>query len=127
MDNNMGEESRKWILLVVSIWIQAFTGTNFDFSSYSSYLKSELDLTQIQLNFLAVASDMGKLFGWCSGLCLLYLPLWLVTFMSAFLGLIGYGIQWLLIMRFISLPYVLVSNFPSHLPNSPSFTYYTRL
>ncbi|KAI9121723.1 hypothetical protein K1719_007113 [Acacia pycnantha] len=104
----MGEESRKWILLVASIWIQAFTGTNFDFSSYSSDLKSALDITQLQLNYLAVASDMGKLFGWCSGFCLLYLPLWLVTFISAFLGFVGYGLQWLLIQKIISLPYVLV-------------------
>ncbi|KAK4268070.1 hypothetical protein QN277_024775 [Acacia crassicarpa] len=104
----MGEESRKWILLVASIWIQAFTGTNFDFSSYSSDLKSSLDITQLQLNYLAVASDMGKLFGWCSGFCLLYLPLWIVTFISAFLGVVGYGLQWLLIQKIISLPYVLI-------------------
>ncbi|XP_054783205.1 protein NUCLEAR FUSION DEFECTIVE 4-like [Prosopis cineraria] len=104
----MGEESRKWVLLVASIWVQAFTGTNFDFSSYSSDLKSVMDITQLQLNYLAVASDMGKVFGWCSGLCLLYLPLWLVMFISAFLGVAGYGLQWLVIQRIISLPYVMV-------------------
>ncbi|XP_028806300.1 protein NUCLEAR FUSION DEFECTIVE 4-like [Neltuma alba] len=104
----MGEESRKWILLIASIWVQAFTGTNFDFSSYSSDLKSVLDITQLQLNYLAVASDMGKLFGWCSGLCLLYLPLWIITLISAFLGVVGNGLQWLVIQKIISLPYVLV-------------------
>ncbi|RDY09940.1 Protein NUCLEAR FUSION DEFECTIVE 4, partial [Mucuna pruriens] len=101
-------ESRKWVVLLASIWIQAFTGTNFDFSSYSSQLKSVLDITQLQLNYLSVASDMGKAFGWCSGISLIYLPLWLVMFMAATLGFLGYGFQWLLIHGFITLPYFLV-------------------
>ncbi|WJX77108.1 hypothetical protein P8452_60446 [Trifolium repens] len=101
-------ESRKWVVLIATIWIQAFTGTNFDFSSYSSELKSVLDITQLQLNCLSVASDMGKAFGWCSGVSLMYFPLWVVLFMAAFLGLFGYGFQWLLIQRLITLPYFLV-------------------
>ncbi|KAL2318873.1 hypothetical protein Fmac_032749 [Flemingia macrophylla] len=104
----MVEESRKWVMLIASIWIQAFTGTNFDFSSYSTEFKSVLDITQLQLNYLSVASDMGKAFGWSSGLSLIYFPLWVVIFMAAFFGLVGYGFQWLLIHRFISLPYVVV-------------------
>jgi hypothetical protein len=102
-------ESRKWVVLIATIWLQAFTGTNFDFSSYSSELKSVLDITQLQLNCLSVASDMGKAFGWCSGVSLMYFPLWVVLFMAAFLGLFGYGFQWLLIQRLITLPYFLVS------------------
>jgi len=102
-------ESRKWVVLIATIWIQAFTGTNFDFSSYSSELKSVLDITQLQLNSLSVASDMGKAFGWCSGVTLMYFPLWVVLIMSAFLGLFGYGFQWLVIQRLITLPYYLVS------------------
>ncbi|KAE7999239.1 hypothetical protein FH972_003692 [Carpinus fangiana] len=101
-------QSRKWMVLVATTWIQAFTGTNFDFSSYSSDLKSVLGISQVQLNYLSVASDMGKAFGWCSGLSLMYLPLWVVMFMAAFLGLFGYGFQWLVIQRLISLPYFLV-------------------
>ncbi|KAK7277110.1 hypothetical protein RIF29_18260 [Crotalaria pallida] len=101
-------ESRKWVILIASIWIQAFTGTNLDFSSYSSDLKSVLDITQLQLNYLSVASDMGKAFGWCCGVSLMYFPLWLVMFISAFLGLLGYGFQWLVILRLITLPYVVV-------------------
>ncbi|TKY68812.1 NUCLEAR FUSION DEFECTIVE 4 [Spatholobus suberectus] len=101
-------ESGKWVMLLASIWIQAFTGTNFDFSSYSSELKSVLNITQLQLNYLAVASDMGKAFGWCSGVSLMYFPLWVVMFMAAFLGLVGYGFQWLVIQRFITLPYIAV-------------------
>ncbi|KAF5946541.1 hypothetical protein HYC85_016769 [Camellia sinensis] len=103
-------QSRKWMILVASTWIQAFTGTNFDFSSYSSDLKSVLRISQLQLNYLSVASDMGKAFGWCSGVSLLYFPLWVVLFIAAFIGLIGYGLQWLVIQRLITLPYFLVSS-----------------
>ncbi|KAJ1396860.1 Nodulin-like [Sesbania bispinosa] len=104
----MAGQSRKWMILVATIWIQAFTGTNFDFSEYSSAMKSALNISQVQLNYLATANDMGKVFGWSSGLALMYLPLTLVLFIAASMGLIGYGLQWLLINDIISLPYFLV-------------------
>ncbi|KAK4372267.1 hypothetical protein RND71_007651 [Anisodus tanguticus] len=102
------EHSSKWMILIASTWIQAFTGTNFDFSSYSSELKSVLGISQVQLNYLSMASDFGKAFGWCSGVSLMYFPLWAVLFIAAFMGLVGYGIQWLLIQKIIILPYFLV-------------------
>ncbi|KAK9276218.1 hypothetical protein L1049_005749 [Liquidambar formosana] len=101
-------QSRKWMILVATIWIQAFTGTNFDFSAYSSDLKSLLGISQVQLNYLAVASDLGKAFGWSSGLALMYFPLSVVMFMAAAMGLLGYGLQWLVIRNIIFLPYFLV-------------------
>ncbi|XP_071705564.1 protein NUCLEAR FUSION DEFECTIVE 4 [Rutidosis leptorrhynchoides] len=104
----MAGQSRKWMILMASIWIQAFTGTNFDFSAYSSELKKVLRVSQMQLNYLATASDLGKVFGWSSGLALLYLPLWVVMFIAAFMGLFGYGVQWLLIRNIVTLPYFLV-------------------
>ncbi|XP_043696257.1 protein NUCLEAR FUSION DEFECTIVE 4-like [Telopea speciosissima] len=104
----MAGQSRKWMILVATIWIQAFTGTNFDFSAYSTDLKSILGISQVQLNYLAVASDLGKAFGWSSGLALLYLPLWVVMFMAASMGIVGYGVQWAVIQNLISLPYVVV-------------------
>ena len=104
----MAGQSRKWMILVATIWIQAFTGTNFDFSQYSSTLKSALNISQVQLNYLATANDMGKLFGWSSGFALMYLPLSAVMFVAALMGLVGYGLQWLLINRLIDLPYFLV-------------------
>ncbi|XP_060207908.1 protein NUCLEAR FUSION DEFECTIVE 4-like [Lycium barbarum] len=103
-----GHESRKWMILVATIWIQAFTGTNFDFSAYSSELKAVLGISQVQLNYLATASDLGKMLGWSSGLALMYTPLWLVMLVAAFMGLFGYGIQWLVILDLISLPYFVV-------------------
>lgn len=104
----MAGQSRKWMILVATIWIQAFTGTNFDFSSYSTVLKSVLGISQVQLNYLATASDLGKVFGWSSGLALMYVPLWVVLFMAAFMGFIGYGFQWLVIRQIIVLPYFVV-------------------
>ncbi|KAK8945044.1 hypothetical protein KSP39_PZI008253 [Platanthera zijinensis] len=59
----------------------------------------------VQLNYLAVASDLGKAFGWSSGLALIYLPLPAVLFLAAGIGLAAYGAQWLLITSRISLPY----------------------
>ncbi|KDP39602.1 hypothetical protein JCGZ_02622 [Jatropha curcas] len=55
-----------------------------------------------------MASDLGKAFGWCSGLSLIHFPLWVVLLMAAFMGLFGYGLQWLVIAGIISLPYFLV-------------------
>ncbi|XP_020584141.1 protein NUCLEAR FUSION DEFECTIVE 4-like [Phalaenopsis equestris] len=104
----MDGRCRRWMILVVAIWLQALTGTNFDFSSYSSELKAALKITQVQLNYLAVASDLGKAFGWSSGLALLYFPLPAVLFLAAGLGSLGYGLQWTLITGWISIPYALV-------------------
>ncbi|RDX93719.1 Protein NUCLEAR FUSION DEFECTIVE 4, partial [Mucuna pruriens] len=104
----MAGQSRKWMILVATIWIQAFTGTNFDFSQYSSSLKSALNISQVQLSYLATANDMGKVFGWSSGLALMHLPLSLVLFIAAFMGFFGYGLQWLLITGVLDLPYFLV-------------------
>ncbi|KAL2544431.1 Major facilitator superfamily protein [Forsythia ovata] len=104
----MAGQSRKWMILVATIWIQAFTGTNFDFSAYSSELKSVLGVSQVQLNYLATASDLGKVLGWSSGLALMYLPLWAVMFTAALMGFIGYGVQWLVIQNIIVLPYFVI-------------------
>nr|GMD62528.1 protein NUCLEAR FUSION DEFECTIVE 4-like [Ipomoea batatas] len=93
------------MVLAACMWIQAFTGTNFDFSSYSSDLKLVMGLSQVQLNYLSLASDLGKLFGWCSGVSLLYFPVWLVLFLAAFMGFLGYGLQWLVIQETIILPF----------------------
>ncbi|XP_059663057.1 protein NUCLEAR FUSION DEFECTIVE 4-like [Cornus florida] len=104
----MAGHSRKWMILAVTIWIQAFTGTNFDFSAYSSEMKSVLGISQVQLNYLAVASDLGKAVGWSSGLALAYLPLSVVLLVAAIMGFFGYGLQWLVLRNFISLPYFVV-------------------
>ncbi|KAJ4769511.1 Major facilitator superfamily protein [Rhynchospora pubera] len=104
----MAGQSRKWMIVVATLWIQAFTGTNFDFSAYSSALKVAMGISQVELNYLATASDLGKLFGWSSGLALLYLPLPVVLFIAAGTGLVSYSLQWLVVTSQISLPYTAV-------------------
>lgn len=80
----MEGQSQKWMVVVV--WIQVFTGTNFDFASYSSELKAAMGISQLQLNYLATASDLGKALGWSFGLALLYLPLPVVLLLAAAVG-----------------------------------------
>ncbi|PWZ34028.1 Protein NUCLEAR FUSION DEFECTIVE 4 [Zea mays] len=87
--------SAHWLSLVGSIWLQTINGPNADFPVYSSQLKDLKHITQVQLNFLAFASDAGKLFGWFSGVAALHLPLWLVALVGASFGLVGYGVQYL--------------------------------
>ncbi|XP_047084951.1 protein NUCLEAR FUSION DEFECTIVE 4-like [Lolium rigidum] len=93
-----GREWRRWSALVATVWIQAVTGTNFDFSAYSSALKSSLGVSQQSLNYLATASDLGKAFGWSSGLALLYIPLPAVLLLSAALGLAAYVVQYCVLL-----------------------------
>ncbi|KAL8027024.1 hypothetical protein ABFX02_14G068500 [Erythranthe guttata] len=87
--------AQQWLSLVATIWLQSINGTNSNFAAYSSELKRILSLSQLQLNNLAFASDAGKLLGWISGLAGAHLPLWLVLLIGSFLGLVGYGVQYL--------------------------------
>ncbi|OWM68319.1 hypothetical protein CDL15_Pgr004801 [Punica granatum] len=85
----------RWLSLVAAIWLQSISGTNTNFPAYSSHLKQVMSISQVQLSNLAFANDAGKLFGWLSGIAALYLPLWVVLLMGAFLGLLSYGLQYL--------------------------------
>jgi hypothetical protein len=85
--------------LVGSVWLQTINGPNTDFPVYSSQLKEIKGISQVRLNFLAFASDAGKLFGWFAGLAALHLPLWVVALTGATFGLVGYGVQFLFLDR----------------------------
>jgi hypothetical protein len=120
-----GREWRRWSALVATVWIQAVTGTNFDFSAYSSALKASMGVSQQSLNYLATASDLGKAFGWSSGLALMYMPLPAVLLLSAALGLASYALQYCILLPPSStlaagIPYPAVSThriFSGHLPS----------
>lgn len=99
------EQAMKWTNLVAVLWIQACSGTNFDFSDYSSSLKQVLQIGQFQLNNLAVASDFGKALGWTAGYAMRRMPLWAVMLIASIIGLVGYGVQWLVITEKISAQY----------------------
>ncbi|CAL4894060.1 unnamed protein product [Urochloa decumbens] len=87
--------SAHWLSLVGSVWLQTINGPNADFPVYSSQLKEIKGISQVRLNFLASASDVGKVFGWFAGVAALHLPLWAVALTGAAFGLVGYGVQFL--------------------------------
>ncbi|XP_063935569.1 protein NUCLEAR FUSION DEFECTIVE 4 [Daucus carota subsp. sativus] len=104
--------AKKWLGFVTAIWIQAIAGNNYTFSNYSGALKSLMVLTQLQLNNLSVAKDVGKAFGILSGLASDRFPTSVILMIGAVEGLIGYGVQWLVVSQHISpLPYWQMSIF----------------
>lgn len=92
---------KRWTCFVAAIWLQSINGTNFDFSDYSSALKKTMGINQLQLDNLAVASDLGKVMGWVSGLACVFLPTWAVLGIAMSLGMVGYGVQWLILSKII--------------------------
>ncbi|CAJ1972985.1 unnamed protein product [Sphenostylis stenocarpa] len=96
----------KWVGLVAAVWIQAISGNNYTFSNYSDALKSLMHLNQIQLNNLSVAKDVGKAFGLLAGLASDKMGTWAILLIGSLEGLIGYGVQWLVVSQTIQpLPY----------------------
>ncbi|RDX95812.1 Protein NUCLEAR FUSION DEFECTIVE 4, partial [Mucuna pruriens] len=104
----MGVDSSgsKWVGLVAAVWIQAISGNNYTFSNYSDALKFLMHLTQMELNNLSVAKDVGKAFGLLAGLASDKFPTWAILLIGSMEGLIGYGVQWLVVSHRIQpLPY----------------------
>ncbi|CAN1134566.1 Protein NUCLEAR FUSION DEFECTIVE 4 [Linum perenne] len=99
-------DTLKWLGLVTAIWVQAISGNNYTFANYSHSLKSLMNLTQLQLNNLSVAKDVGKAFGLLAGLASDRFPTWVLLLIGSIEGLIGYGVQWLVVSQRISpIPY----------------------
>lgn len=96
----------KWIGFVTAVWVQAISGNNYTFSNYSDALKNLMALTQLQLNNLSVAKDVGKAFGLLAGIASDRLPTPAILLIGSVEGFIGYGVQWLVVSRRIQpLPY----------------------
>ncbi|XP_073122089.1 protein NUCLEAR FUSION DEFECTIVE 4-like [Henckelia pumila] len=96
----------KWLGFVTAVWVQAISGNNYTFSNYSGALKTLMVLTQLQLNNLSVAKDVGKAFGILAGLASDRLPTPVILLIGSVEGVIGYGVQWLVVSRRIQpLPY----------------------
>ncbi|KAG7975791.1 hypothetical protein I3843_06G117400 [Carya illinoinensis] len=95
----------KWLGFVTAVWVQCISGNNYSFSNYSDALKSLMNLTQVQLNNLSVAKDVGKAFGLLAGLASDKLPTWLILLIGSVEGLVGYGAQWLVVSEKITLSY----------------------
>ncbi|KAI3980159.1 hypothetical protein MKX01_033300 [Papaver californicum] len=97
---------RKWLGFVTAIWVQAISGNNYTFANYSGALKTLMSLTQLQLNSLSVAKDVGKAFGILAGLASDRISTPLILLIGSVEGFIGYGVQWLVVSKRISpLPY----------------------
>ncbi|GAV90458.1 Nodulin-like domain-containing protein [Cephalotus follicularis] len=96
----------KWLGFVTAVWVQAISGNNYTFSNYSDALKTLMNLTQVELNNLSVAKDVGKAFGLLAGLASDRLPTWVILLIGSIEGFVGYGAQWLVVSTTISpLPY----------------------
>ncbi|CAH8392781.1 unnamed protein product [Eruca vesicaria subsp. sativa] len=96
----------KWLGFVTAVWVQSISGNNYTFSNYSGALKSLMNLNQLQLNNLSVAKDVGKAFGILAGLASDRFPTPVILLIGCFEGLLGYGVQWLVVSRTIKpLPY----------------------
>lgn len=68
-----------------------------------------MGLTQVELNDLSVAKDVGKAFGLLAGLASDRLPPWVILLIGSVEGLIGYGAQYLVVSQKITLSYWPVS------------------
>lgn len=96
----------KWLGFVTAVWVQSISGNNYTFSNYSDALKSLMNLTQLELNSLSVAKDIGKAFGILAGLASDRLSTPVILLIGSVEGLLGYGVQWLVVSRTIQpLPY----------------------
>ncbi|PSS21747.1 Protein NUCLEAR FUSION DEFECTIVE like [Actinidia chinensis var. chinensis] len=89
----------KWLGFVTAVWVQAISGNNYTFSNYSDALKTLMSLTQLQLNNLSVAKDVGKAFGLLAGLASDRVPTPVLLIIGSIEGLVGYGAQWLVVSQ----------------------------
>ncbi|XVE93832.1 hypothetical protein REPUB_Repub01dG0228700 [Reevesia pubescens] len=89
----------KWLGFVSAVWVQTISGNNYTFSNYSDAIKTLMNLTQLELNNLSVAKDVGKAFGLLAGLASDRLPTPVILLIGAIEGLIGYGAQWLVVSQ----------------------------
>ncbi|KAM3277138.1 hypothetical protein ACQJBY_045137 [Aegilops geniculata] len=106
LDAMAGTAWGRWLGLVAAVWVQCISGNNYTFSNYSDSIKTLMGLTQLQLNGLSVAKDVGKAFGLLAGLASDRLPTWLLLAIGSLEGFLGYGAQWLVVSGTVApLPY----------------------
>ncbi|KAF8701012.1 hypothetical protein HU200_033904 [Digitaria exilis] len=106
LDAMAGTRWGRWLGLVTAVWVQCISGNNYTFSNYSDALKTLMGLTQLQLNGLSVAKDVGKAFGLLAGLASDRVPTWLLLAIGSLEGLLGYGAQWMVVSGSVPpLPY----------------------
>ncbi|MCO5563066.1 hypothetical protein L7F22_016702 [Adiantum nelumboides] len=97
---------RKWAGFVAAIWLMIFSGC-YTFPSYSSALKEVLGINQKLLNGLSIAMNVGDSgTGIVAGILGDHLPVSALLCISAAVGFVGYGVEWLVVSQSIKpLPY----------------------
>ncbi|XP_059647485.1 protein NUCLEAR FUSION DEFECTIVE 4-like [Cornus florida] len=94
----------EWLGFVSAVWVQSVSGNTYSSSKYSQALESIMNLTQLQLNNLSVAKDVGIAFGLLAGISSHRLPTPALLLIGSIAGFIGYGGQWLVISATIQSP-----------------------
>ncbi|KAI5071259.1 hypothetical protein GOP47_0013510 [Adiantum capillus-veneris] len=89
----------KWLVLVVSLWVQACAGVGYAFGSFSPLVKSELGYSQQQITILGIAKDLGASIGLIAGSLSEISPTWVIVAIGALQNFIGYGWLWLIVTK----------------------------
>ncbi|KAK0583149.1 hypothetical protein LWI29_033910 [Acer saccharum] len=102
----MSSAMSKWPGFGTAVWVVSICGYNYTYSNYSDALKTPMNLTQLKLNNLIVAKDVGSALGLLAGYFSDRLPTPVILIIGSIEGLIGYGAQWLVVSKRIQpLPY----------------------
>ena len=87
----------RWVSLSACIWVLSCAGASYTFAIYSPILKSTMGYSQMQIDILAFAKDMGESLGIFAGLLSDRVPPWGMLLLAASHGLVGYGGMWLVL------------------------------
>ncbi|KAL9244081.1 hypothetical protein vseg_017891 [Gypsophila vaccaria] len=89
--------NNRWLVFVVSMWIQSCAGIGYLFGSISPVVKSTMGYDQKQVSYLGVSKNLGDCIGFISGQLCNILPFWVVLFLGALQNFVGYGLLWALV------------------------------
>ncbi|KAL5720862.1 hypothetical protein ACHQM5_013492 [Ranunculus cassubicifolius] len=92
---------KPWLSLVGIILLQSTSNTIANFPAYSVQLIQLLSISNLQLNGLIVASELGKLFDF-SIIAARHLPLWMMLTIGMALGSVAYVVQFLFLLNKIT-------------------------
>ena len=100
-----------WVGLAAAVWILIAAGNGYNFSLYSSSLKSVLGFNQKQITILGVANDIGESVSLLPGIACNKFPPWALVFVGVVSYFLSYGFLWLAITQCLSgLSYWVVSD-----------------
>ncbi|KAH9626330.1 hypothetical protein KSS87_000562 [Heliosperma pusillum] len=98
--------NNRWLVFVVSMWIQSVAGIGYMFGSISPIIKSSMGYNQKQVAMLGVAKDLGDSLGFIAGALSEFLPFWGILLVGVVQNFVGYGLVWLIVTgRLPALPF----------------------